>query len=940
MRRLLLGCCCCSWLLPLVLCAASRREKGGSNGDSLPESIPLGTLPRFLVEPEDSYIVKNNPIKLRCKAMPAMQIFFKCNGDWVHQNEHLLEETVDQHTGLSIREVLINVSRQQVEDFHGPEDYWCLCVAWSQQGTTKSRKATVRIAYLRKNFEQDPQGEEVPLEGKIILHCRPPEGVPSAKVEWLKNEEPIDPQRDANIHTTAEHNLIIEQAHLSDSGNYTCVASNVVAKRRSTAATLTVFVNGAWSTWTEWSPCSIHCGRGWQKRTRTCTNPAPLNGGAFCEGTSVQKIVCSSLCPVDGDWESWNRWSSCSSECEHQRVRACVAPEPRYGGKFCEGVSQESENCTEGLCIQSQTPLQEVQPQSIETNSDVALYSGLGAAVIAVAMLVVGITLYRRSQSEYGVDVIDSSALTGGFQSFNFKTARQGNSLLLNPSMQPDLTVSRTYSGPICFQDPVNKELITQSPLFDSLPGIKVKVQSSLMVSLGVADGVEYHGRVSSRTYPRHSRGVDKIHARSNAPSSQHLPAAVTRAENRTSGIFGCLGGCLEGPAKGVRLLVPLGAIPEGNSWEIYIAVNQGENSLQPEGAEIILSPEVTCGPPGLALSHPFALTVPHCAMVCSEHWSVKLKRQTLTGKWEEVMLLEDETTSCYCLLDSQSCHILLDQLGTYALVGEAVTECAEKRLKLAVFGRLSCSSLEYNFRVYCMDDIPSTLQEVISEERSQGGQLLDEPRTLHFKANSYGLQVSMLDVPQFLWRIKPLTVFQQEFAFSHIWCRNQQPLPSAFRVERFNSATTQLSCKICIRQLKGDEQIFHLNTSILENERDALHFCAPVASGVTTLAGPKVFKIPYSIRQKICSTFDIPSASGKDWRLLAQKLHIDRNLSYFAVKSSPAGTILDIWEAQHQNDRDLDSLASALEEIGRIQCPVSMTAEGDSDETDYNYGG
>ena len=47
----------------------------------------------------------------------------------------------------------------------------------------------------------------------------------------------------------------------------------------------------------------------------------------------------------------------------------------------------------------------------IENASDIALYSGLGAAVVVVAVLVIGITLYRRSQSDYGVDVIDSSAL-------------------------------------------------------------------------------------------------------------------------------------------------------------------------------------------------------------------------------------------------------------------------------------------------------------------------------------------------------------------------------------------------------------------------------------------------------------------------------------------------------------------------------------------------
>ncbi|XP_042696289.2 netrin receptor UNC5D isoform X12 [Chrysemys picta bellii] len=805
-------------LFLLELCSWAAALRGNDNSEALPESLPSapGTLPHFMQEPDDAYIIKSNPIALRCKAMPAMQIFFKCNGEWVHQNEHVSEESMDESTGLKVREVFINVTRQQVEDFHGPEDYWCQCVAWSHLGTSKSRKASVRIAYLRKNFEQDPQGKEVPIEGMIVLHCRPPEGVPAAEVEWLKNEEPIDSSQDENIDTRADHNLIIRQARLSDSGNYTCVAANIVAKRRSMSATVVVY--------------------------------------------------------------------------------------------------------------------------DIENASDIALYSGLGAAVIAVAVLVVGITLYRRSQSEYGVDVIDSSALTGGFQTFNFKTVRQGNSLLLNSSMQPDLTVSRTYSGPICLQDPMDKELMTESSLFNPLSDIKVKVQSSFMVSLGVTERAEYHGKAHSGTFPHgNNRGFTTIHARNKTTYIQNLSSLSTRSELRTTGIFGHLGGRLVMPNTGVSLLIPHGAIPEESSWEIYLTISQGESSLQPEGTEVLLGPEVTCGPPDVTVATPFALTIPHCAEVNSEHWNIHLKKRTQQGKWEEVMSMEEETTSCYCLLDPYACHILLDSFGTYALAGEPISDCAVKQLKVAVFGCMSCNSLDYNLRVYCMDNTPCAFQEVVSGERHQGGQLLEEPKLLHFKGNTFSLQISVLDIPPFLWRIKPFTACQ-EVPFSRVWCSNQQPLHCAFSLERYTPATTQLSCKICVRQVKGHEQILQIQTSILENERETITLFAREDSNFPTQTGPKAFKIPYSIRQRICATFDTPNAKGKDWQMLAQKNSINRNLSYFATQSSPSAVILDLWEARHQHDGDLDSLACALEEIGRTHSKISNITETQIEETDFSY--
>uniref|UniRef100_A0A8C0VXZ7 Netrin receptor UNC5 n=1 Tax=Castor canadensis TaxID=51338 RepID=A0A8C0VXZ7_CASCN len=901
------------------------------NGEALPESIPSapGTLPHFIEEPDDAYIIKSNPIALRCKARPAMQIFFKCNGEWVHQNEHVSEESLDESSGLKVREVFINVTRQQVEDFHGPEDYWCQCVAWSHLGTSKSRKASVRIAYLRKNFEQDPQGREVPIEGMIVLHCRPPEGVPAAEVEWLKNEEPIDSEQDENIDTRADHNLIIRQARLSDSGNYTCMAANIVAKRRSLSATVVVYVNGGWSSWTEWSACNVRCGRGWQKRSRTCTNPAPLNGGAFCEGMSVQKITCTSLCPVDGSWEVWSEWSVCSPECEHLRIRECTAPPPRNGGKFCEGLSQESENCTDGLCILDKKPLHEIKPQSIENASDIALYSGLGAAVVAVAVLVIGVTIYRRSQSDYGVDVIDSSALTGGFQTFNFKTVRQGQ-----PDSEPYIQWSHLST------DPLDKELMTESSLFNPLSDIKVKVQSSFMVSLGVSERAEYHGKNHSGTFPHgNNRGFSTMHPRNKTPFIQNLSSLPTRTELRTTGVFGHLGGRLVMPNTGVSLLIPHGAISEENSWEIYMSINQGEPSLQSDGSEVLLSPEVTCGPPDMIVTTPFALTIPHCADVSSEHWNIHLKKRTQQGKWEEVMSVEDESTSCYCLLDPFACHVLLDSFGTYALTGEPITDCAVKQLKVAVFGCMSCNSLDYNLRVYCVDNTPCAFQEVVSDERHQGGQLLEEPKLLHFKGNTFSLQISVLDIPPFLWRIKPFTACQ-EVPFSRVWSSNRQPLHCAFSLERYTPTTTQLSCKICIRQLKGHEQILQVQTSILEwNAKTHPLFFAARGQRLHCTDWPQTFKIPYSNQTRICATFDTPNAKRqRNWQMLAQKNSSNRNLSYFATQSSPSAVILNLWEARHQHDGDLDSLACALEEIGRTHTKLSNITESQLDEADFNY--
>lgn len=105
--------------------------------------------------------------------------------------------------------------------------------------------------------------------------------------------------------------------------------------------------NGGWSEWTVSGPCCD----GKQTISRTCTEPAPQNGGDDCDGPSQMEQHCQGDTCSNGGWGEWSDYGSC---CDRQktRTRECLAP----GGVGCEGESSETVFCVQDTCEKTYVP--------------------------------------------------------------------------------------------------------------------------------------------------------------------------------------------------------------------------------------------------------------------------------------------------------------------------------------------------------------------------------------------------------------------------------------------------------------------------------------------------------------------------------------------------------------------------------------------------------
>ncbi|XP_072940958.1 netrin receptor UNC5B-like isoform X2 [Epargyreus clarus] len=925
------------------------------SGDHLFQSS-TDDLPIFLLEPQHAFVVRNKPAMLKCRAANALQVYFKCND--VRSVASTQFEFVDPQSGVRIVEAECNVTRDQLEEYFGEDRFSCTCHAWSSRGDIRSQPAIVELAYLKKQFAVSPLATSVEAGSAATLRCSPPAAAPPPRISWLKHGTPL--QQDHNVLISAEGNLLISRATLQDMANYSCVAENIAGKRISESALLTVYVNGGWSSYGPWTQCRCN-GRvaGGQRRTRTCTEPHPLNGGAPCQGQNVQRtaecVPCQSdgynmdhqgydntqqlLIALPGRWGAWSEWTVCGADCRQTRRRSCTGDTP------CSGAHAQHADCVGDYCGVHGA-----------AHSDIPLYIGIAVAVVVfLAGAAVVYKLLQRKTRDHSLYTMTRT----DFQPEMYPTVEK-QSLSLAPDLmqhrppryehpQPDARTEHHYDVPHLtnsYASPVDHQVTPcasskgQSDEYDSKPYSESEHSVS---SCFTSSGSMYDAANESVT-------LQLAELVSNSPTSQSL--SVSSAGSR-----------LALPAAGVALSIPEGSLSRGRREQMYVAVVKDDRYRPRLGKGITqLSPVVKCGPPRLQLNKSVILQIPHCASLKHGFWNLALygidhnnaKTDNSQPQWKKVVGLGQETinTPVFTQLDNDKIFLVTDLLSTFVLVGESFNGKAVKSLQLAVYAPalLNEASSEYNIRLYIFEDTPCAPYYCQEQEKKLGGVLLDRPKTLLFQDGGSNLCLNLDNISPG-WKAKPGIAYQ-EIPFNHVWTSHYNALHCSFGVERTHDCDNiDFAISVCQRTNPSYKQTFRISVedtrsrsprgrspraesqrsfNITENLLEARMCRSEEGSdgsakrnvtvnetGVNECAeGP--FKLNARIKRQLCAILDPPNARGNDWRALASRLGVDRYTTWFATKSSPTEAILELWECRERGPTATNSLATALRQMDR----------------------
>lgn len=697
-------------------------------------------------------------------------------------------------------------------------------------------------------------------------------------------------------------------------------------------------INGGWGQWSEWKTCNAQCQ---SIRTRSCDNPEPSNGGRECVGDKLEKTNCTDdLCAVlifhknGGHYDNTNHMVHGSS--------GLVDHLPVYVGIALAFFIILMASIFMVICFMSRRkrdiPMYSVQTTAVDDCSSAMLTVQPDITQTGHPAFCTHVNLPREFDKPNGLHHSNSY----------LETTKSNSPHHMSVSFSPK-------NGTITHLGGYSSSHSDGSHY--SLQNGSMKSQVHTYVPL-VGPGQERHYCTASKDRPccydrchGHDEDSDFYSQHKDEPvyalpiqssessmgpesevDTDHLPfqePGLPRTDTpmMASGRFGPRGGRLIIPEAGVSLFIPDGAINRNNGEEVYIAIDPdptNQPNISPHCTS--LSPVVVAGPPGLTFSKPVILTIPHCSQRRDGDWRYSIYSCNMSvqpqGIWERLVTAGEETinTLVYCQVDSSSCSVILDQLGSFVLMGEsAPPRTAGKRLRLATFGPALRFNMDYSVKVYVTDDTPDAIERVVQLEQKFGGVLLHRPKLMEFQDDSGNLRLSLDEVMQG-WQCK-LSANFQEIPFFHVWSGNYNTLHCSFTLAREDPSLDVVGCRVHVTQGSAQTslQVLEISRRMEDGMEHQNYHTSPSQSSVASFETPtKVFRLPRPVRARLCTSLDPPRPAGNDWRLLAAKLGVDGYINFFATKPSPTDQILDLWEARCREDSAVSTLVHLLREMGR----------------------
>ncbi|KAG7299651.1 hypothetical protein JYU34_016640 [Plutella xylostella] len=936
--------------------------------DKIPIHTAKDNLPYFLLEPENTYVVKNKPATLKCRAANTLEVYFKCNGI---KTQALNFEFVDPHTGVRIIEGEYNVTREQVEEYFGTDKYQCSCFAWTSRGHIKSQPAFVDLAYIKKQFIATPQSQLVKQYTQALLRCEPPPAAPFAQLYWLKNGAPVT--LDDNVQTPKEGHLLIKQASLLDMANYTCVAENLAGKRISEPALLTVFVNGGWTTWSAWGECSCAgLSQGGRRRVRTCTAPRPLNGGQPCLGPAIQKTADCLDCDLDvyvdgldeladessdillGRWSQWSEWSRCDSDCLQSRRRKCVT------SSACLGKDYQVAQCP--LCVRTS------KSDMLNNGSSYwPLLIALSFAVlIFIVVAVLGIKYLKLKMAE---PYVKSHPGSNYF----------GNVIKRTLTNQPDLTIHEEFqtmdsrrTRHLSMSTHRNEHLYEVPQLASSYISpidqeVRTDHRAESVRTFACKDNTESDRSDSScflssgSSYGNES--VEMSPSLKNNVSVNSKTLALNSIETSISKIVTSEGNWLNLQKCGVSLFVPEGTIDKGEElFSIEVTDEEWNRPILQEG-ETQLSPVIRCGPKSTHFRKSIILCFPHFAALRNGSWllSILQRPDDHAREWQKVLTLGQESPGAplFAQVDPGKVFLVGEFLSDFVLVGRSFSGLDAKLLKLALFVTKQMEEdNHYTLKIHVMNDTPYAFYDCVETERRLGSTLLCDPKTIYFQENCSDLCFNIREMGVG-WKVKSGGKYQ-ELSYNQVWGGNVRDLSCDFVIQHTDAINClELNLSVYQKQKQANFVNFNFKTNDFNSNFSCnvkrFSTCSADVNNVNILENPfhysslsrkegrydfvyknssNLFRSNFSVdnnyrynvltksdRVILCKLLDGSSPKGNDWRLLAEKLKVDSYYYYFSNTCSPTENVLNLWMCRNNDSNMLVNLARIFREMSRIDC-------------------